>query len=131
MDGGLTALGAPDVEATGCEVHVVPAQGDKLAGPQRMAVGHQNRGRVAVPMSIVPSRSLQVGLRENGVAEHRRPGNFRSCITALAGTSVEGRALVALWLPPFSRQGNVAAFDEIHPFIHCDSGHRCPREFGG
>jgi hypothetical protein len=41
LDGRLTAFGPAHVEATS-EVHVVPAQADKLAGSQRMAVGDQN-----------------------------------------------------------------------------------------
>src|SRR5262245_41883790 len=49
VDARAPALGAAHMQLAGAEVDIVPAQGDKLAGAQPVAVGEQDRG--CVPMT--------------------------------------------------------------------------------
>src|SRR5215831_10121727 len=49
VDARLPALGAAHMQLASPEIDIVPAQGDKLAGAQPVAVGEQDRG--CVPMT--------------------------------------------------------------------------------
>src|SRR3954468_7336344 len=49
VDASRPALGAAHMQLAGPEIDIVPAQGDKLAGAQPVAVGEQDRG--GVPMA--------------------------------------------------------------------------------
>jgi len=40
------------MQPAGAEIDIVPAQGDKLAGAQPVAVGEQDRGRVAMTPTV-------------------------------------------------------------------------------
>jgi hypothetical protein len=55
VNGRLTTLDPADVESAGPEVHIVPTQADKLAGSKGVTVGHEDRGRIVVSVTIVPS----------------------------------------------------------------------------
>jgi len=45
VDARLPALGAAHMQLAGAEIDIVPAQGDKLAGAQPMAVGEAAESR--------------------------------------------------------------------------------------
>jgi hypothetical protein len=57
VDAGRSALGAAHMQLAGPEIDIVPAQGDKLAGAQPVAVGEQDRGGVPMAPTVAAGRS--------------------------------------------------------------------------
>ena len=56
MGAWRAVLEAIDVERAGFEIDLVPAQGDKLGGPQPMAVGEQDQKGIASTVAPAPAR---------------------------------------------------------------------------
>src|SRR5262249_17055169 len=56
VDARLPALGAAHMQLASPEVDIVPAQGDKLAGAQPVAVGEQDRGCVPMTPTVPAGR---------------------------------------------------------------------------
>jgi hypothetical protein len=56
LPSAYTALGAPHMQRRGLPVDVIPTQAHKLAGAQPVTVGQQDRSRVTMPPTVLPSR---------------------------------------------------------------------------
>ena len=50
---GVAGLAPADVQIGTAEVHLIPAQIDKLTRPQAVPVGDQDHGRIAVAVAVV------------------------------------------------------------------------------
>ena len=53
MHAGVPALGPADMQASGGEVDVVPAQRHQLRGPEAVAVSDQDRRGVPMPRAVL------------------------------------------------------------------------------
>src|SRR5262245_4791471 len=54
MNGGFAALAPPHMQPARGQVEVIPAQPDKLAGAQPMAISEQDGGGVTMALAVLP-----------------------------------------------------------------------------